>query len=142
MVLQLKNQRKRRGIKKSIFGRILHIYRYDNVILLRPLLQRPRQLHCVFGLSAPIMIKLKSLLEVKIARVDLENPQFMSGVNLAIQDKKQGHRRSLRGLPDDFVRGYKVVGQESWWEIINSKLADWAGRFGQSYGDRGIWRSK
>lgn len=88
------------------------------------------------------MIKLKTLLEVKIARADLENPTFMSGVNLAIQDKKQGNRRKLSGLPDDFVRGYKTVGQESWWSIVNSKLADWAARFGQSYGDRSIWRSK
>ena len=88
------------------------------------------------------MVKLKSLLEVKIARVDLENPQFMSGVNLAIQDKKQDHRRSLSGLPDDFIRGYKVVGQESWWSIVNSKLAQWAGQFGQGTGDTSIWRKK
>jgi hypothetical protein len=88
------------------------------------------------------MIKLRTLLEVKVPRVDLENPAFMSGVNLAIQDKKQSHRRSMRGMPDDFVRGYKIVGQESWWDIINSKLADWAGRFGQSVGDKTIWRSK
>ena len=88
------------------------------------------------------MVKLKSLLEVKIARVGLENPQFMSGVNLAIQDKKQEHRRSLSGLPDDFVRGYKVVGRESWWDIVNSKLADWVGRFGQGRGDTTIWRKE
>lgn len=87
------------------------------------------------------MIKLKSLLETKISRVDLENPQFMSGVNLAIQDKKQGNRRKLRGLPDDFIRGYKSVGQESWWSLVNSKLTNWASRFGQSYGDRSTWRS-
>ena len=91
-------------------------------------LQHPQR--CAFDFFAHIMIKLKSLLEVKVSRNDLENPQFMSGVNLAMQDKKQGERRNLKGLPDDFIRGYKTVGQESWWDRANAKLTQWAGQFG------------
>jgi hypothetical protein len=87
------------------------------------------------------MITLKSLLQESVSRADLENPQFMSGVNLATQDAKEGKHRPLRGLPDDFVRGYKTVKRESTWMRINSWLTDLAAQFGSSLTNP-TWRSK
>jgi hypothetical protein len=81
-------------------------------------------------------MKLKSLLQEKIARADLENVEFMSGINMGVQDKKQNTNRSLSGYPPDFVRGYKMVKRESWWSKANDKLTQWAAQMGQSYGKR------
>lgn len=64
----------------------------------------------------------------------------MSGVFLATQDKKQEKKRNLSGLSDDFVRGYKTVGQPGWWEKVNNALSNFLSQFGKSIGDKRIWR--
>ena len=88
------------------------------------------------------MIKLVSLLEVKIPSKDMNNPQFMSGLHLAIQDKKDGVNRDVEGFTDDFIRGYNIVERESWWDRVNTKLTNWSSQFGSSMGDTNVWKKK
>lgn len=92
------------------------------------------------------MIKLKPLLfEVKATRRDMQNTEFMKGVQLGMSDKQHGNKRHadfFKELPDDFVRGYKFAlqvndgGNTDWWAKANDKLTDLAAMFGRSYGNR------
>lgn len=73
---------------------------------------------------------------LKVSPSDRENNVFMTGLKLALQDKKQGNKRNLKGYPEDFIRGYKTVPQDSWWDKINDRLTSFASDFGKSYGKR------
>lgn len=73
---------------------------------------------------------------LKVSDSDRKNHVFMTGVKLALQDKKQGNTRNLKGYPEDFVRGYKTIPHDSWWDKTNNKLTQWVSSFGSSYGNR------
>lgn len=73
---------------------------------------------------------------VKIKRSDRENEEFMLGLKVGVQDKASGTKRDLTGFSNDFVRGYKTVPKEKWWDKFNDKLTQWAADFGHSYGKR------
>jgi hypothetical protein len=73
---------------------------------------------------------------VRITRSDRENVEFMTGIKMAVQDKAADKKRDLSGYSDDFVRGYKLVPRDSWWDKVNNKLTSWAVDFGNSYGKR------
>jgi len=79
---------------------------------------------------------LQEALKGSISDEDRQNVAFMSGLKLATNDKVQGKKRNLSGYPSDFVRGYKMVGQEGFWSKFNDKLTQWAASFGSSYGRR------
>jgi len=71
---------------------------------------------------------------LKVSNSDKDNHMFMSGLKIAIQDKKQGNKRNLKDLPEDFIRGYKSIPQDSWWDKINNRLTTFASQLGKSYG--------
>jgi hypothetical protein len=73
----------------------------------------------------------------KVSDADRHNVAFMSGLKQAVKDKAAHiSDRDLNGYPEDFVRGYKMVKQEGWWDKFNDKLTRWASDFGKSYGQR------
>jgi len=78
----------------------------------------------------------EALTEAHISPEDKENIAFMTGLKLGIQDKNADNKRDLKGYPDDFVRGYKMVARDSWWHKFNDRLTRWAADLGKSYGHR------
>ena len=95
------------------------------------------------------MIKLKPLITetTNLKRSDTKNPEFLKGMQLAIQDRSSETKRSeafMNAMPKDFVRGYKSVmdSEENtgfWttaWPKINDKLTDLLAMMGRSYGTR------
>lgn len=90
------------------------------------------------------MIKLKDLLLESfladaVSPEDRANNIFMSGIYKGVQDKKNGTKTKLGGLPHDFIRGYKSVGVPGFWEKANSWLTNMVGRMGSSL-DKRTWR--
>lgn len=73
---------------------------------------------------------------VKVSKADRENILFMTGVKTGVKDKADGINRDLEGYAEDFVRGYKIVPRDSWWNKANAKLTQWAADLGNSYGRR------
>lgn len=86
------------------------------------------------SLGKPLQEETDNILKVSAA--DKENPQFMSGVTIAVKDKAQNKKRNLDGLPEDFIRGYKSVKRSSWWTKANDRLTQWAADLGNSYKNR------
>lgn len=81
------------------------------------------------------VLKKSDIME-HISPEDQKNVTFMTGIKMAIQDKKKNEKRNLKGYPPDFVRGYKSIQQTSWWDKFNARLTQLAAALGHSYGIR------
>jgi len=57
---------------------------------------------------------------------------YQNGVKWGIKDKLTNTQRELDKYPPAFVKGYKAVQREGWWQKFNDKLTNWLGQLGSS----------
>ncbi len=60
----------------------------------------------------------------------------MAGLKAALLDKSNDTSRGLNGQTSDFIRGYKTLPTDSWWDKFNNRLTQKVADFGKSYGKR------
>jgi hypothetical protein len=58
------------------------------------------------------------------------------GRKWGVKDKITGEKRDISKFSLEWQKGYKQVQREQWWSKLNSKLTDYMGRLGSSYGKR------
>lgn len=57
---------------------------------------------------------------------------FANGKKWGLKDKLTDTERDLEHYPPAFVKGYRLVRREGWWQKTNDRITDWLGRLGSS----------
>lgn len=58
--------------------------------------------------------------------------EYAQGKKWGMKDLLSDTKRDLSNFPPAFVKGYKEIQREGWWQRFNAKLTDYLARMGSS----------